>query len=338
MGITNQSIGLLTYSLPPITGTYYHVCPGLSTIVNAQGRQIVGSSGNTGLSLDSPLDSIATAYTMCTSGAGDGIVLWSYGTTTAACTSYLTSAITWSKHGITTVGVSAPTREGQRARVSNAAASTTLANLITVTGNNNIFMNIQFIQAGSGAAALGCVDVTGLRNSFINCNVANVGAASVLLAGSYSLQMNGPAEDNSFYDCVIGQTTTDVSTQIVTGVIKFNGPAVAQNFFERCRVLSYYSYASSTSGSIHMVGSGDAIARDQFFRDCSFINFKIGAPMTTPPAAMVVGTAPNNGCICLEGQTFMKGFTAYAAASYGRVFITNAAPATTGGLSVVTPS
>ena len=60
--------------------------------------------------------------------------------------------------------------------------------------------------------------------------------------------------------------------------------------------------------------------------------------MTTPPAALVVGTAPTNGCINLTGNTYMKGFAAYAAASFGRVFVTGPAANAAGGLSVVTPS
>ena len=345
-GITIGGYPVYGSIIPPITGDYFHVCPGSSTIVQYKGRQVVGSSSNSGENIAAPLDSIATAYTKCTSGAGDGIILWSYGTTTAMCSSYLSSAMTWSKHGITTVGIGSPTTSGQRARVANASTATGLANLITVTGNNNQFINTQFLQAGSAAGALGCVDVTGLRNTFVNCDMQNVGAASVLLTGHYTLQMNGPAEDNAFYHCTIGQTSTDEDgSYVVTGTIKLTGISggasgnVQSNVFERCRIKSYYSYAASTSGLIHMVGSGDSIDRDQFFRDCSFVNFKLSAPMTTPPAAMVVGTAPNNGVICLEGQTFMKGYTAYAAASYGRVFIASGPTAgTAGGLSVVTPS
>ena len=352
MGITNQSVGLLTSGslvaggyIPPITGTYYHVCPGTSTFSNAQGRQIVGSSGNDGLSLNSPLDSLATAYGMCTSGAGDGIILWSYGLTTSACSSYLTTPLTWSKHGITCAGVCAPTAYDQRARVANASSAINLASLITLSGNNNILLNMSTGNFGTASTALGGVIVSGQRNYLGNVGIIGAGSTTpAQTTGANSLTLSG-ADGNTFYNCTIGTDTVDQDgSQAVTGVIKFIGTSggAAQNnqknLFDRCRILSYISYANSTSGQIHLVGSGDALDRDQEFRDCSFINFKLGAPMTTPPAALVVGTAPTNGCINLTGNTYMKGFAAYAAASFGRVFVTGPAANAAGGLSVVTPS
>ena len=144
-GITSMGIPVTGGYIPPIIGTYYHVCPGLSTIVNSQGKQVIGSSSNDGLSPESPLASIETAYGKCTSGAGDGIIVWSYGTTTAACTSYLSSSLTWSKHGITVVGVSSGATYNSRARISQLSTATTYS-LLNVTGNNNLFMNLSFVN------------------------------------------------------------------------------------------------------------------------------------------------------------------------------------------------
>ena len=337
-GITVGGVPIMGASIPAITGDYFHVCPGSSTIVNYKGKQVVSSSGNSGESLAAPLDSIATAYTKCTSGAGDGIILWSYGTSTAMTTSYLTSAITWSKHGITTIGMGAPVMTSQRARVANASTATTLANLITVSGNNNTFLNAQFGNWGSGAAALGGVDVTGLRNYFSRCHIVGAGSTTpAQTTGSYSLQLTG-ATDNTFEECVIGTDTVDADgSQAVTGVLKLGSDCQA-NFFTRCRFISGYSYASSTCGMIHIVGAGQGISRTHEFRDCSFVNYKTGAPMTTPPLCVVVGTAPNNGVIWMTGNSDYLGYAAWAAASYGRVFVTRPAAATTGGLSVVSPS
>ena len=334
----------ISLGLPAIPGQWFHVCPGSASILGYGGKQIVGSSSNDGLSLETALDSINTAYNNCTSGAGDGIILWSFGTTTAACTSYLSAALTWAKHGITVVGVCAPTAEGQRARISNLAASTGLANLITVSGNNNHFYNLQALQGGIAAGALGCIDVSGLRNYFYRVNILNTGAASQLLTGSYSLNMVGPAEDNLFEECVIGQNTVDQDgSQAVTGVLKFTGTSggasgnVQANFFKRCHFKSYLSYASSACGMIHHVGSGDSIDRTQLFEDCLFSNFKLGLPTTTPPLSLVVGTAPNNGVLWMTGKTAMLGYAAYdSVAANDRVFVSVPAANATGGLAVVT--
>ncbi len=322
--------------IPPIIGTYYHVCPGISSIVNTQGKQVVGSSGNTGLTPEEPLDSIATAYDKCVSGAGDGIVLWSYGTTTAACTSYLTSALTWSKHGITTVGICAPVRTSHRARVANASTATTLASMITVSGNNNIFLNMQIANWGSGAAALGGVIVSGARNYFGNCHIVGAGHTTpAQTTGSYSLYMQG-GDDNTFEACAIGTDTVDADgSQAATGVIKF-GSGAQTNLFKDCIIHSYFSYASAICGAIHHVGAGDSITRTQLFDNCTFINFKLGLPTTNPPLSMVVGTAPNNGVILLKNCSVL-GYAAFdATAANDRVYVTAPSTNATGGLAAVT--
>ena len=86
-----------------------------------------------------------------------------------------------------------------------------------------------------------------------------------------------------------------------------------------------------------MVGAGDSITRPMIFDNCLISNYKTGAPMTTPPLCAVVGTAPNNGVILMKNCTLF-GYVAYAAASYGRVFVSSPVGSTTGGLALVTPS
>lgn len=335
-GLSVGGAPVMGAQIPPITGTYYHVCPGSSTIINGQGKQVVGSASNDGLSLLTPLDSIATAYGKCVSGAGDGIILWSFGTTTAACTSYLTSPLAWSKHGITVVGVCAPTGVAQRARVSNAAASTGLANLITVSGNNNSFINMQIANFGSAAGALGGVAVTGSRNYFGNCHIIGAGATTPAQAtGSYSLSLSG-ANENRFERCTFGTDTVDADgSQAATGTVKFAADCQT-NEFKDCTFLTYYSYASAICGAIHHVGAGDSISRTQVFDGCKFINFKLGLPTTTPPLSLVVGTAPNNGVIYLVNCSVL-GYAAFdGTAANDRVYVSTPAVNATGGLAVVT--
>lgn len=336
-GLIVDGIPVTGSYIPPITGRYFHVCPGSATISGYGGKQIVGSSSNDGSDLANAMDSIATAYNACTSGAGDGIILWSFGTTTAMTSSYLSSAITWSKHGITVVGVCAPTGIAQRSRVTNLSTKTALANLITVAGDNNTFLNFAIANYGSAAGALGGLDVTGSRNYFGKMQIVGAGSATpAVLVGSYSLQLNS-ADENLFENCTIGSDTVDQDgSQAATGVIKFaNG--CQTNMFKSCRILSYYSYASATTGAIHHVGAGDSITRTQEFRDCSFINYKLGLPTTTPPLSLVVGTAPNNGVILLSGQTSVLGYAAYdATGTNDRVYVTSPAANLLGGLAVTT--
>ena len=343
MGIANFSKGIASFGvpiygayIPPIIGTYYHVCPGSATIINTEGKQIVGSSGNSGLTPEEPLDSIVTAYGKCVSGAGDGIIVWGYGTSTAMNTSYLSSVLAWSKSFITMVGVTPPIATSQRARIANASGSTTLANLITVSGNDNSFINLQIGNWGSGAAALGGVIVSGVRNYFGNVHFIGAGNTTpAQLTGSYSLNLQG-ADECKFVDCTFGVDTVDADgSQAATGTIKFTS-GCQTNEFVNCKILTYYSYASAICGAVHHVGAGDSITRSQLFKNCTFINYKTGLPTTTPPLSLVVGTAPNNGVILLDNCT-MLGYAAYdGTAANDRVYVTTPASNATGGLAVVT--
>ena len=336
-GLLVDGIPVTGAYIPPITGRYFHVCPGSATISGYGGKQIVGSSSNDGSDLAHAMDSIVTAYNACTSGAGDGIILWSFGTTTAMTSSYLSASLAWSKHDITVVGVCAPTSIAQRSRVTNLSTATALANIMTVSGDNNTFLNFALANYGTAAGALGGLDVTGSRNYFGKMHIVGAGSATpAALTGSYSLQLNS-ADENLFEFCTIGSDTVDQDgSQAATGVIKFaNG--CETNVFKSCRLLSYYSYASATSGAIHHVGAGDSITRTQEFRDCSFINYKTGLPTTTPPLSLVVGTAPNNGVILLTGQTAVLGFAAYDAnAANDRVYVASPAANLLGGFAVTT--
>lgn len=336
-GIFAGGMPILGAYIPPIIGTYYHVCPGNASILNYQGNQVVGNNGNDGLTPETPLADANEAYTRCTSGAGDGIVLWSYGTTTAATSTYLSAGITWSKHGITMVGVCAPGATTHRSRITNASTALTLATLLNVTGNNNTFLNLFVGNYGSGAAALGGVDVSGSRNYFGNCHLVGAGHTTpAQLTGSYSLQLTG-AKENTFERCVIGLDTVDQDgSQAATGVVKFASDCQT-NFFRECTVLSYWSYANAICGAIHNVGAGDGITRHQYWINCRFANFKLGLITTNPPASLVVGTAPNNGVHWMTGSTAMLGYAAYdSVIANDRVFVSVPASNATGGLSVVT--
>ena len=145
------------------------------------------------------------------------------------------------------------------------------------------------------------------------------------------------ATDNTFEGCTIGTDTVDADgSQAATGAIKF-GSLCETNYFNKCRILTYYSYPSAICGAIHHVGAGDSISRTQEFRDCSFINFKIGLPTTTPPLSLVVGTAPNNGVLLMSGLTTMLGYAAYdSVGANDRVYVATPAASATGGLPAVT--
>lgn len=329
---SNFPNGILNYGspigLPPIIGTYYHVCPGSSSILGYDGSQIVGSAGNDGLTPQTPLDSIATAYAKCVSGRGDGIVLWSYGTTTAATSSYLTAALTWSKWGITVVGVCAPTRFAQRSRVANASTSTALANLITVSGSNNAFYNVSFFNGGTTGA--GGVSVTGDRNYFGNVSFAGGMGMSTPTVDDYSLLISG-GDENTFERCVIGTDTFDKTD--IAGAELHVGSGAMRNRFYDCEFMTYRSAATAGPGLIKLLGSGDCITRDMLFDNCTFIRYDEGAS-TEVTAAVVIGTMPNNGLIIMKDCLRVR-VTDWAAAANARVMSGSATLHEAGGIAIV---
>jgi hypothetical protein len=324
-GIMSAGVPILGGSyIPPITGDYFHVCPGLSTIINYKGKQVVGSSGNSGESIYAPLDSIATAYGKCTSGAGDGIILWSYGTTTAATTSYLTSALTWSKHGITTVGICAPTMMSQRARVANKSTSTDLANLATISGNNNTFINMSWFNGGTTGA--GGLLVSGSRNYFNNVHIMGGMGMTTPTIADYSLTLQG--QENTFDGCVIGSDTFDKS-DIAAGELILSGGG-ERNRFRDCEFLSYRT-AGTTAGLILLSG-GDCITRHIIFDNCTFTMYRDGS--ITAEVAVVIGTAPNNGFIIFKNCT-RHGFTSWAPVANARVYSATSDYTATGGKTIL---
>lgn len=329
---SNFQNGILNYGvpvgLPPIAGQYFFVCPGSSSIIGYDGSQIVGSSGNTGTSPDQPLDSIATAYAKCVSGRGDGIVLMSYGTTTAASTSYLTEAITWSKWGITTVGMCAPTRINQRARIANKSTSLALANLITVSGSNNTFLNFSLFNGGTTGA--GGVKVTGARNYFGNVHMMGGMGMTTPTVNDYSLYLDA-CEENTFVNCTIGSDTFD-KTDIAGVEMKVGGMA-ARNRFYGCEFLTYRSAVTAVPGMIGLVGAGDSIVRDMVFDNCTFTYYDDGAS-TNVMASVVIGTAPNNGLIVFK-DCLRICITDWGAAANARIMSGSATLHESGGIAIV---
>ncbi len=329
MPLTNFQKGITSFgipvfgSLPAIRGTYFFVDP------------YQGSDGNRGITRDKAFAGLEKAYAACTSGRGDGIVLMSGGTTAAETSAALTASITWSKHGITVVGIAAPTYQFQRARVTNLAASTALANLMTISGSNNRFINMMLINEGSGAAALGGVAITGARNYFNNVHFAGTTHGTpAVLTGTYSLSFSG-AEENTFDACVLGTDTVDMDgSQADTGIIKF-ASLTGRALFRNCLIQSYWSYANSTCGLIHMIG-GDCIMRHVIFDGCIMANYKTGLLATNDPASAFVGTAPNNGAFLLKDCALL-GYTSWdSATGNDRVYCSMPVVTAAGGIAVVT--
>ena len=328
-GISNYGIPLYGSYIPPIIGTYYHVCPGSSNIVNGQGQQIVGSDGNNGLTPQTPLASLQQAYNMCVDGAGDGIIMWNYGG--GGTLLYLTQTLNWTKNNITVVGVSAPVDEFPGVVVLVPPSVNNVLYAINFTGSNNSFINFRVLNSGTGA--YGAATFNGTRNYFYNIHFDQL-YDTISLTSSNACSMFFTASGmNIFEKCTIGGSLYNwVGTQ-VTAPIKFSNNS-AYNTFYNCKILTWYSASNATSGAIHLL-SANAIDKVQEFKDCSFINHKVGKPSTNPALSLVVGTPQTNGPILFSGNTSVIGYAAYdAVGGNDMVYISSSVSSAVGGISV----
>jgi hypothetical protein len=233
-------------ALPPILGDWYYVDPEN------------GSSAAGGKTPESALSNLKEAYDLCTSGDGDGIVLFSSGTTTANTTSYLTQELDWTKHGITVVGVAAPTRMFGRARVSNKQITTGSLTTLSFTNSGTAdyisdsasgFLTAGFevgqmidVVANSGtndgqytisAVTAGKMTLSA-SDSLSTESAATAGATTIT---SYNLNLiNVSGDNNAFYNVHFGNFS---SNENALGCVEISG---SRNYFGNC----------------HMIGAGHA--------------------------------------------------------------------------------
>ena len=221
-----------------------------------------GDDGNDGLTPDTPVSSLLTAYNLCSDGVNDGVVF------IGGATSYQPSAaFDWAKDFTHLVGAtnSLPGM-GQRARIVNTAAND-LSVLFTLSGDGCMIANIQFFDGKDSAADGACVLVSGSRNHLVNCFFAGMGDATASgpfsRAGSYSLKVSGA--ENTISGGTIGIDTvarTGANSElIVTG---------ARNRFVGCEIRSN----STTAGKflVNIDSTADDM-RDVQFEDVLFFNY-----------------------------------------------------------------
>lgn len=316
MGITNfdavsvAGVPTMGISNLPLTTGQYFFCD-----------YAYGSDGAAG-SADDPLKTITEGYSRAVDGRGDVIVIVSRPDATSATlgTQRLTATLTWAKYNTHLVGLCAPTMVGQRARISQLTAATTaLAPMMTVSGQDCIFKNFSFFQgSGQASTAERLMDVTGQRNYFQNVTFGGMGHAnSAAQAGSYDLYLNAGSE-NTFDGCFFG-TDTIARTAANTNV-KLGGGA-ARNVFRDCLFAAYATAATPT-----FIDANASAATDRFnlFKRCIFNN-SINSGSGTAMTAAVAFHASQGGTTIIDDCTVV-GATNWAASNTGIVKVSGSVP------------
>ena len=311
-----EDLDIILGSLPPIRGTWYFVDP------------TSGLAANSGLTPGGAKASIEEAYALCISGAGDGIVIISAGTASAGTTSYLSDTITWSKHGITVVGLCAGGFYNQRARISTA--ETDLVDLINLTGANNRFFNVSLYNgADISNAQMAALKLAGVRNAFINCDFK----ASPATASAYKsdLWLSG-AHENFFLDCNFGNASYDAGNHAACHIYMDGTTGNGQNFFRNCTMIAQVSAGTAFGGL--KIGAAAALNGAMIFDNLIAAAWRANVNKLDL-ASWFIGTKPTTGIVVVKNS----GLGGYAVwdAEAGNDFInvigaTDAAPAGIGAL------
>jgi hypothetical protein len=340
MPLTNFPNGVTSFGVPvlgnvggiPYTGTYWFVDPA------------TGADGNEGTSPEFPFKTLYRAVSRAASGNNDVVVLIGDGASTgtarlsAALAQTIDSTATdgtldWSKNALHLVGVCAPTRVGQRARIAPPTGVYTAATFgadtfINVTGAGCSFTNVDiFVGFSTGSTSMIGVLEAGGRNYYGNVNIQGIAdAASAGAAAARTLKIT--SSENTFSDCVLGVDT--VTRTAANATVEFAN-ATARNTFSGC-TFPFQTSASTPLGIIASAAS--AMDRWQLFDGCTFIN---NVQSTSTTISGLSTLAASAGGLILMKNSSMVGITEFGtdATSRGLIYVDGAAPtAATSGIAV----
>lgn len=281
-----------------------------------------GSDGNYG---NTPTQAVATLYAAhyrATSGNNDVVVLIGNGAASGTARLSLANAqvwdstatagtLVWSKNATHLIGIGAPTRVAQRARIAPPSGTYTVttfgsANFITVTGNGCYFSNFSVFNGFStgGAAQIAWTD-TGSRNCYANVNIFGMAdAGSAGDAGSRSVKIGASGSgESTWIDCVIGGDT--VTRTAANASLELAG-GTPRNSFIRCT----FPFMTSAATPLGILGTGNAcVDRWTLFQDCTFINnIKSTSTVMTVLASF---TTASPGGLLLHKNSTLVGITDY---------------------------
>lgn len=285
-------------------------------------------AGNGVGTINSPFNSLVSAYNRCVDGNNDVVVLVGDGST--AATARLSEQLVWAKDATHLIGITAPSMVAQRARISTASGATAnIANLISVTAQGCIFSNFSLFQGvGQAATAEKLWQEAGQRNYYYNVAFGGMGSANGAgQAASYSLGLYGGSE-NLFEHCFYGTDTQNRSAANTNVQLRKNASSEAstRNIFRDC----YFAMrATATTPTFIDANESGSIDRFAWFENCKFNNFGSSAV-----AAVVAFHASQGGYVVMDNCTAV-GCTDWTASDTSVVKIAGPVPnGDTSGMAV----
>lgn len=219
-----------------------------------------GDDDNLGTAPSSAFKSMETAYDALTENQND-VLVYIAGATSLT----LQEALVWGKSYTHLVGMCAPTRTGQRARIFQKSTLTGASPLVTISGSGSMFKDLYIFQGVDDATSLINVSVTGGRNHFERVHFAGGGHATQAVDGGASLKLDG-AEENTFEACTIGVDTVAAGSGMV-GLL-LDGEAHRNEFYHS----KFRLYAGNAGAAWVEVADATGIDRDNEFVSCRFYN------------------------------------------------------------------
>ena len=339
MALTNFPNGITSFGVPviggiggiPFSGNWYFVDP------------VNGADGNDG-SADYPLATLYAAINRAVSGNNDVIVLMRNGAASGTPRSSTalaqtidptatTGTLNWNKNATHLIGMGAPTRVGQRARIAPPTGTYTAATFgadtfINVTGAGCLFANIDiFVGFSTGSASMIGVLEAGGRNAYQNVNIQGMGDAASA-GGSAARTLKITSSENTFTDCVLGLDTVARSAANATVEL---ASGTARNSFIGC-TFPFQASAATPLGVLASAAS--AIDRWQLFQQCTFINNVQSTSTTLSALATLPASA---GGLLLMKDCTMVGITEFGsdATTRGQIYVDGASVvAATSGIAV----
>lgn len=178
--------------------------------------------------------------------------------------------------------------------------------LINVSGSNNRFYNVYFVNEANHVLNCGAVADSGNRNEFVNCHFNTVGALASADATLYDFRLS--ASEVQLKHCWFGNNNVLRSAANGNILLGLSTTAIGQNYFEDCYILS--TSATAGHGAIN-VANAATLGGWVVFKGCNFVNWASGA--ITALTTAIIGATPNNCGIYLDATCGMVGWAAWSA-------------------------
>jgi hypothetical protein len=239
-----------------------------------------GSDNNSGKTPTEAKATLTGAQAVMTADQNDTLYILDNGTAVTEATQF-----TWSKSGCRIIGVGGA-QGGINKGVTITFTENSAGGQFILSADKCIFANIQFNHTPSTAAGVVNVKVTGDNNTFIECQFLNANnAASAGATGYLGLSLDGCANP-SFYRCTIGGTDTTRTASAAD--LTIGAATITGLYMEDCIFIADLdATADATHAFIENVADPD-LGDVAYFVRPTFINAGANAAL---PDAMTIGAA-----------------------------------------------